>query len=165
VFPREWNDLLERHALKSEALSLVTLDLLADALAELPAASVLAVCDKHGGRNHYGPLLQRRFPDPLVEVYGEGRATSVYRWGPEGARIEVRFCARGESFLPTALASMVAKYLRELGMLAFNRFWCARLPELRPTAGYHSDARRFDRDVAALRADLGIEDRVYWRAR
>ena len=59
---------------------------------------------------------------------------------------------QGRGFWPTALASMVAKYVAgELSMLAFNRYWCARLPELRPTAGYPTDARRFDREVGPLR--------------
>lgn len=165
VFPREFNELVERHGLKSQALSVVTLELLGDALAALPAGRVLAVCDKHGGRNRYAHLLQAQFPDPLIEIYGEGSDQSVYRWGRADARVEARFCAKGEAFLPTALASMVAKYVRELSMLAFNRFWCARLPKLRPTAGYPTDARRFDREVGALRVQLGIEERCYWRSR
>ncbi len=144
---------------------MVTLELLAAALAGLPAGRVLALCDKHGGRNRYAPLLQTQFPDPLVEIHGEAAERSVYRWGPPDARIEVRFCARGEAFLPTALASMTAKYVRELSMLAFNQYWCARIPELRPTAGYPTDARRFDREVAAVRATLGIDERSYWRSR
>jgi hypothetical protein len=165
VFPREFNELVERHGLKSQALSVVTLELLANVLFALPASRVLAVCDKHGGRNRYGHLLQAQFPDPLIEIYAEGSDSSVYRWGPADARVEAKFCARGEAFLPTALASMVAKYVRELSMLAFNRYWCARLPELRPTAGYPTDARRFDREVGALRAELGIDERSYWRCR
>jgi hypothetical protein len=165
VFPREFNELVEQHGLKSTALSLVTLELLAEVLAPLPEGPVLALCDKHGGRNRYAPLLQMQFPEPLIEVYGEAAERSVYRWGPAAARVEARFCAKGEAFLPTALASMVAKYVRELSMLAFNRYWCARLPELRPTAGYPTDARRFDREVGALRAALGIDERSYWRSR
>ena len=49
------------------------------------------------------------------------------------------FRTKGEEFLPTALASMTAKYLRELSMRAFNEFWCARVTGLRPTAGYPMD--------------------------
>jgi hypothetical protein len=165
VFPREFNELVERHGLKSQALSMVTLELLAAALAGLPNERVLALCDKHGGRNRYAPLLQTQFPDPLIEIHGESAERSIYRWGPQDARIEVRFCAQGEAFMPTALASMTAKYVRELSMLAFNQYWCARVPALRPTAGYPTDARRFDREVAAVRATLGIDERSYWRSR
>ena len=63
---------------------------------------------------------------------------------------------KGEEFLPTALASMTAKYLRELSMRAFNEFWCARVPGLRPTAGYPGDAPRFkQRDRIACSASWG----------
>ena len=75
------------------------------------------------------------------------------------------FRTKGEAFLPTALASMTAKYLRELSMRAFNEYWCARVPNLRPTAGYPGDASRFRGEVAALQRELGIADRVMWRGR
>ena len=45
--------------------------------------------------------------------------------------------------MPAALASMTSKYLRELAMRAFNEFWCGRVHDLAPTAGYPRDARRF----------------------
>jgi hypothetical protein len=70
-----------------------------------------------------------------------------------------------EEFLPTALASMTAKYHRELAMRAFNDFWLARVPGLRPTAGYPGDSRRFKREIAGVQRALGIEDRVLWRSR
>ena len=56
----------------------------------------------------------------------------------------VQFMPEAESaHLPVALASMVAKYVRELSMARFNRYWCGRVPELKPTAGYSTDARRW----------------------
>jgi hypothetical protein len=60
---------------------------------------------------------------------------------------------------------MVSKYLRELAMRAFNDFWCARVPELKPTAGYPSDSRRFKKQISAVQTALGIDDRVLWRVR
>ena len=84
---------------------------------------------------------------------------------PRAGRVEFRFVAGGESHLPTALASMVSKYLRELAMRAFNAFWCRQLPALRPTAGYPVDARRFKADIELRQRQLQIEDRVLWRLR
>ena len=60
---------------------------------------------------------------------------------------------------------MVSKYLREAAMLAFNRFWRERVPELRPTAGYPSDARRFRRDIAHAQRALGLADALVWRVK
>ncbi len=45
--------------------------------------------------------------------------------------------------LPVALASMLAKYVRELCMGQFNRYWGHLVPGLQPTAGYYVDAQRF----------------------
>ena len=38
-----------------------------------------------------------------------------------------------------ALASMLAKYLREVFMRQFNRFWLGHVDGLKPTAGYPGD--------------------------
>ena len=105
------------------------------------------------------------FPDHLIEVYGEGREESLYRFGPAERRVEFCFRAKGEKCLATALASMASKYLRELAMRAFNAFWCSRIPGLAPTAGYPEDAARFKKSIAAVQAELGIEDCLLWRCR
>lgn len=165
IFPESFNDLVDQTGSKGAVLSGLTIDLIEELLTPLGDEAILVQCDKHGGRNKYGPLLQNAFPDHLVEIHGEGRAQSIYRWGPRDRRVEARFVAKGESFLPSALASMVCKYLRELAMMAFNQFWRERVPDLKPTAGYPADARRFRADIAACQAQLQIPDRVLWRNR
>jgi hypothetical protein len=165
VFPDEFNRANDHWGNKSETLSKITLALLARAMDDCADEPVLVVCDKHGGRNQYGRLLQQQFPDPLVEVCRESLAESIYRWGAPGRRIEVRFRAGGEAFLPAALASMTSKYLRELSMRAFNDFWCGRVTDLAPTAGYPGDSRRFRRAVQDAQRTLGIADHVMWRSR
>ena len=50
-------------------------------------------------------------------------------------------------------------------MRAFNDYWCRQLPQLRPTAGYSQDARRFKKQIAALQTALGIDDRQLWRSK
>ncbi|HUY90231.1 MAG TPA: hypothetical protein VMV10_15950 [Pirellulales bacterium] len=165
VFPEEWNELLDEHGNKCTVLSVLTLKLLAEKLAELNDEPVAVICDKHGGRNSYQALLQQHVADYLVEVYAEGPERSTYQWGPSERRTQVEFCTKAERYLPTALASMASKYLRELAMLAFNDFWARNVPDLKPTAGYPLDARRFKVDIAAVQAGLAIDDRVLWRNR
>jgi hypothetical protein len=126
---------------------------------------ISVICDKHGGRNRYAWLLSEHFPDSLIEVCGESRQQSVYRFGPPERRVEFRFQTKAESCLPTALASMAAKYLRELAMRAFNEYWRGHVGRLQPTAGYPQDARRFKAEIAAAQAELEIEDRVLWRCK
>lgn len=164
VFPPQFNELVEQYGSKGEALSRLTIGLVAEMLATLDAPAAV-VCDKHGGRNRYGSLLQQQFPDDLVHVLAEGREESAYRCGPSDAATLICFRARAESDLAAALASMTAKYLRELAMRALNDYWCKQVPGLRPTAGYPQDARRFKREIATTQQSLGIDDRVIWRSR
>ena len=49
--------------------------------------------------------------------------------------------------LPAAYASMAAKYLRELLMMRYQAYWRTLAPEVRPTAGYYADGRRFLREI------------------
>jgi ribonuclease HII len=167
IFPREFNETTARCDSKGTALSTWTLRLVAELIERLPEDRIFVLCDKHGGRDHYLPLLTDRFPGPFIEVVCEGRAKSVYRFEFEGntRRVEISFQAKGESHLPTALASMASKYLREMAMRAFNEHWARHVPDLRPTAGYPGDARRFKSDIAAAQRELGIDDTILWRVK
>jgi hypothetical protein len=165
IFEEEFNELVERHGSKGTALSHETLALAAAMIGPLPDGPIGLVCDKHGGRNRYGPLLAGHFPEWLIEVRGEGRERSLYRFGPTQRRVEVCFRTRAESCLPAALASMASKYLRELAMRALNDYWRGRVPDLVPTAGYPQDAKRFRADIAETQRQLKIDDRVLWRVK
>jgi len=165
IFPREFNDTVDRSDSKGAALSHWTLQLVARMIEPLGNEPISILCDKHGGRDRYVPLLMDAFPDQFIEVVSEGRLLSVYRFGPAARRVEIAFQAKGESHLPTALASMASKYLRELAMHAFNGFWRQQVADLRPTAGYPVDALRFKADIAAAQYALGIGDRILWRTK
>jgi len=165
IFPKQFNRAVEQYGSKGAALSHVTLELVARVIEPLEHGPISVICDKHGGRNRYAALLTEHFPDWLVEIYAEGRRQSVYRQGPPHRRVEFRFQTRAESCLPVALASMASKYLRELAMRALNDFWCRRVDNLRPTAGYPQDAKRFKAAIAGVQADLDIEDRILWRVK
>jgi hypothetical protein len=165
VFPEEFNRMVDEHQNKAAALSHLTLGLAAGLIAALPDGPITVICDKHGGRNRYLDLLAEHFPDGFIEIHGEGRVRSVYRFGPAGRRIEFRFEMKAESYLPTALASMASKYVRELAMHAFNAFWCGQVPGLAPTAGYPADAKRFQAAIATKQVELGIDERSVWRSR
>jgi hypothetical protein len=173
VFPAEFNDLVDRYGSKGAALSHVTVALLrevvdlvsAPAPSLQPPAPIFSVCDKHGGRNFYTALLQHHFSEHWIEPVHESRAESRYEWGATESRTRVAFRTNGERFFPTALASMTAKYLRELAMRAFNEFWGARVPNLIPTAGYPRDSHRFRKAIAAKQRELEIDDRAIWRSR
>lgn len=163
IFEEEFNDLVDRHGSKGEALSTATLALVARLAQNWKEGPLSILCDKHGGRNAYSRLLSEAFAGSLIEIYGEGREESLYRFGPAQRRIEIRFRAKAETHLPAALASMASKYLRELAMRALNAFWLQHVPRLAPTAGYPLDARRFKEQIAAAQTALSIDDRRIWR--
>jgi ribonuclease HII len=167
IYPAEFNGLLDTGSNKSDILSAATLDLASRLREQAAAVPTLVWCDRHGGRKAYGGLVSRHFDAALVQAVEETPTRSVYLVpgaddnGPAACRVE--FCVGGESRGPVALASMTAKYVRELAMEAFNAFWSARVPGLRATAGYPLDAARWRRDAAAALAAAGIADDRFWR--
>jgi hypothetical protein len=182
LHPSDFNDHCDRLDSKGAVLSSATLALARGLLGHCSDGPVQIVCDKHGGRNRYaghvweelaahepaasdGHSLHGGFP---VQTVCEGRHESRYRWqgGTAGSQArEIRFVTKGERFLPAALASMFAKYLRELSMMAFNAFWAERVPNLKPTAGYPGDALRFWNDIEPVVRLARFEERQLWRAR
>ena len=107
------------------------------------------VCDRLGGRASYAPMLERELPGSKVEVIEESPARSRYLVTAPGRRMGVAFITESEvAHLPVALASMAAKFVRELAMMRFNDHWNALYREVHgrdiaPTAGYATDARRW----------------------
>ena len=72
----------------------------------------------------------------------------------------------------TALASMTAKYVRQLHLVLFNQWWQEQHAalgnkecELTPTAGYWQDAQRFLADIEPLRKSLKVSDHLLIRRR
>jgi ribonuclease HII len=173
LHPADFNDRCDRLASKGAVLSSATLALVRSMIAGRTEAPLHIVCDKHGGRNRYAAVVWEElaadeaaksngFP---VQTICESRDESRYRWRCGAAQREICFVTKGERFLPAALASMTAKYLRELSMMAFNAFWAERVPHLRPTAGYPGDALRFWNDIEAMIRLTRLEERTLWRER
>ncbi len=148
-----FNELFDAAGTKAAVTESVLVRYLADvwerhAGEEVQGGGVRVVCDRQGGRTQYAGMLARTFPDATVTTIAETAAQSKYevRSGPR--RMSIAFVVEAESaHLPVALASMIAKLTREMLMARFNRYWCSRIPELKPTAGYALDARRWLRDV------------------
>lgn len=135
---------------------------------------VIVAMDRHGGRTSYGRMLLSALPGAALVRAEESDGRSRYTLRSEARRTDdpsldahagemtIIIRPEGESaHLPVALASMTAKYARELAMLRFNRHFCSRLSGLAPTAGYVQDARRWLRDAEPVLS--GDERRVLVR--
>ena len=80
--------------------------------------------------------------------------------------MRVRFVAKADAHdAPAALASMTAKYVRELFMEGLNDFFAAKRKGLRRTAGYAVDGRRFLDDVRDLLEELKVDADRFVRTR
>jgi ribonuclease HII len=122
-----------------------------------PGAHPRVMVDRHGGRVHYAESLAAAFEGAEVETVAETATLSRYTLRRGADRLTVSFAQEGDGrFLPVALASMAAKYVRELLMLRLNGFFRARLPDLRPTAGYYGDARRYVTEIKPLMRELRL---------
>lgn len=121
--------------------------------------------DRHGGRFHYGGLLARTFPEARVEAVQETPGLAEYHVierapdaGGGARRLRVLFAERAEErSFAVALASCLAKYAREACMQAFNAYFEDLDADLKPTAGYTQDARRWLTDAEPTLARAGLE--------
>jgi len=117
------------------------------------------VIDRQGGRTAYREQLALAWPDDRIRILGETPRISRYRIESPKGVLTVSFEAESElKHLPVALASMTAKLVRELQMARLNGFFALRMPELKPTAGYVQDGRRFMQDVDHLVTSLKLDE-------
>lgn len=130
------------------------------------------VVDRHGGRMRYAEVLAETLPGAQVEIVGEQSPLSEYLVEAPATsttparRMHVVFRERAEqASFAVALASCLAKYLREVHMHAFNAYFGALDPALAPTAGYHTDAHRWLKAAQPLLARTPVPERELVRAR
>jgi len=127
---------------------------------------VLVVMDRQGGRKHYLAPLQRRFPDGFPWTLAESSTSSRYRIDRGGRTWFIEFRVGGDAEAPqVGLASMLAKYLREVYMMLWNDWFATLCPDVRPTAGYTQDGRRWLEESRAAREAAGIPDAILSRTR
>jgi ribonuclease HII len=165
VCEREFNAGCEGAGGKAGLLFRETMRLVRRALADsAPEADAVVVCDRHGGRRRYAALLMAELEPATLVTERESAAVSSYRLQRRGRPIHIRFVRQADATdKAVALASMAAKYVRELFMEGLNAYFSARVDDLRPTAGYYSDGRRFLRDVEAVLSELDCERDTFVR--
>ncbi len=160
-----FNALLDEWGSKGAVLAVALKELLRGACAELEGDEALHVyVDKHGGRNTYAAMLQDALPEGMVIVRQEGALRSHYEVVGASRPIHITIQPRADvEHFGVALASMASKYLRELFMLEFNRFWQTHIPGLTPTAGYPNDATRFLNSIRPTLKKLEMDESLLWR--
>ena len=163
IFPETFNAALNTGLNKSDILSQTSLQLAFDLRNQHPDSPAVIWCDRHGGRKRYTGVVSHCFDAARVEPLSETTHHSHYYIHDCEHPTSIHFSVGGESQLPVAVASMTAKYTRELAMDVFNKFWTDKLPSLQPTAGYPVDAQRWWKETEKNRRGMNIKDDALWR--
>jgi hypothetical protein len=162
----EFNRLVAATRNKSTTLFDTTCRLLAELWRRFAAGGLCIHADHQGGRVNYLYGLQRVFESCQFKVLEQTPALSAYHMADGAAAADIRFAVQAENaHLPVALASMLSKYVRELLMVLFNRFWAAQVPGVAPTAGYYVDGRRFYSQILPAATRLGVRQEMLYRQR
>ncbi len=165
------NDSYRRTDNKARTLWEKTASILWQLWNEFGDRGVSLTIDRQGGRLHYTDLLIETFPMVHIERLREGREGSEYLLSAtddEGTTRNMRilFVEKADrTSFAVALASCFAKYGREICMDAFNRYFEALQPGLKPTAGYTTDGRRWVRDADPALKRNSIDTDVLIRER
>jgi ribonuclease HII len=164
-----FNRIVDESGSKATVLSRGLVEIITEIREELSGVqgeieSVVIQCDKQGGRNFYAAIVQEAFPTGWVVAEREAADESRYRVEMLDRPVTITFRPRADGdSVAVALASMLCKYLREVCMLQFNRFWATHVPGIKPTAGYPLDAKRFFAEIKPAMAKLGLTDDQVWR--
>jgi len=122
--------------------------------------------DRLGGRQDYAAVLLSAMPERHLHVLAASDDSSRYRLAGPRSDWYIEFRTDADQHeLPVALASMVAKYVREVLMHQFNAHWKSLLPQLRATAGYYQDACRFLADIRPVLPRCGLREAEFVRSR
>ena len=143
-----YNEMVGRVKNKSTVLFSAVCGLIQKALGNSNGQNLQIVIDRQGGRTHYTQPLRRMFSSLELKVLKENDRLSSYELTGSGKTVRLHFIVKADdNHLPTALASMTSKYLRELLIQRINAYFVSHCAELKPTAGYWKDGTRFIEDL------------------
>lgn len=163
-----YNRLIETTDNKATVLWTLTLKLMHELAQRARGQRLILYIDRQGARSSYTRALLTAFEGCSLRVIDESPEVSRYdlRFEPGGLEMRIEFRQNGEArHMPVAAASIFSKYLRELFMLALNRYWQGHVSPLKRTAGYYQDGRRFLRDIEPAICTLAIDRQMLVRSR
>ena len=93
-----------------------------------------------------------------MRILKEKESVSSYELTGNGRCMRLHFAVKAdERFLPVALGSMTSKFVREILIEQINRYFLRHSPDIKPTAGYFKDGRRFIKDLESNPASPGYD--------
>ncbi len=160
VCEERFNEGIRRTGSKAAVSFRVVTDLLREVFARHGEEAPFVAIDRQGGRRRYASALGEAFPEAHVKTLFERAQSSRYALRSGDRSLVAHFEVEADGrHMPTALASMTAKLVRETAMARFNDYWARACPELGWTAGYGAAARRWLADLEA-RMGSGARQRL-----
>jgi ribonuclease HII len=168
-----YNDMVGKVNNKSTVLFMAVCSLIDQIIKGTPHKKYHFVIDRQGGRTRYTRQLRTMFPEMELKVLDENNNISSYELSaesqPSGSgikNIRIDFAVKADaSFLPACLASMVSKYLREQLMNCINSYFVEKCRNLKPTAGYWNDGKRFINDLKQIAPHIQFDPNQLIRCR
>lgn len=156
-----YNEMIKKTDNKSSTVFGVTCTHIQKAFDYFAGENLHLIVDRQGGRTRYGSHLMKIFPSASLTILKENSLISSYELISAEYNARIHFVVKADDkHLPVSLSSMMSKYIRELFMAEINS-WFARYDQnLKPTAGYYSDGKRFldhlDKHMTDLKFDRGL---------
>jgi ribonuclease HII len=146
-----YNELIEKIRNKSKVVFQIVCKLIDHVIHSTQHRNYYFKIDRQGGRMRYGESIRTMFPDMALKILDENDSFSSYEMSTSYKTVKLDFTVGADDiYLPTSLASMASKYLREQLMVSFNSYFVEKCSQLKPTAGYWTDGKRFLNDLKVI---------------
>ncbi|AQQ70299.1 ribonuclease HII [Limihaloglobus sulfuriphilus] len=150
-----YNELVAKFRNKASLSFSSVCSLIYDIYSRFDEENVYFMIDRQGGRTNYVPVLSRMFEGMQITVIRQNDRAGSYRLQCGRRNIFLHFSKGADSrFFPVSLASMAAKYLREIMIEELNKYFLNLVPGVEPTAGYYTDGSRFIKEIESVNASL-----------
>jgi ribonuclease HII len=161
-----YNDMIQKVNNKSTVLFMAVCSLIDEIIKGTQHRNYHFIIDRQGGRTKYTRQLRTMFPEMELKVLKEEQNFSSYQLGTSYKNVKIDFATKADTtFLPVCLASMVSKYLREQLMNCINSYFVEKCRNLKPTAGYWTDGKRFINDLKQIAPEIQYDPNQLIRCR
>ncbi|MGB8227433.1 MAG: hypothetical protein WCE45_11310 [Sedimentisphaerales bacterium] len=161
-----YNEMIGKVNNKSTVLFMAVCSLIDEIIKSAQHTNFHFIIDRQGGRTKYTRQLRTMFPDMELKVLDENDNISSYELIMSGKKVKIDFIVKADAdFLPACLASMVSKYLREQLMGCINSYFVEKCQNLKPTAGYWTDGKRFINDLKQIAPEIQYDPNQLIRCR
>jgi len=161
-----YNELIDKIRNKSSVVFQIVCRLISEILRGSRHKNYHFIIDRQGGRMRYAPHLRTMFGEMELKILKEEENISSYQLILPDKNIKMDFIVKADAdFLPACLASMASKYLREQLMISLNNYFIEKCAELKPTAGYWTDGKRFLDDLKTIAPHIQYNPNQFIRSR